>query len=442
VVALYAVCTAWGLALAMNDAWLRTILTSSRHVLTPQSLPWLMGYVLLPAILLMPPNILIGACFPIAQKAVHNDPNRVGQRVALLQLASIIGNVSGCLGTGLILLQYIGTPEALRLISLLGLCLILPAIRQKSESSPLLRRLLPVCIASALGLAVLFSPSSVFFWRHIHQASSNDFFAVTEDSSGVATVMASENFGRLHMNGEFQGSIPYYDIHTLLGALPALLHPNPKEVMVIGIGSTGTAHAAGINPLTERIIAIEIINAELPVLQAYAKTPNGKPIKDFFEDSRLTIIQGDGRQELRRCGSGFDIIQADAVFPWRSGAGLLYSREFFQQEKNCLKENGIAVQWAPTKRVEKTFASVFPYVLLLDSSILLGSSQPITLDIAKLRHRLATDLQIQRSMEKARFSLNLDQLSVQKSWTPDSPHLLTDLNSDLFPRDEYYLNND
>ena len=44
-------------------------------------------------------------------------------------------------------------------------------------------------------------------------------------------------------------------------------------------------------------------------------------------------------------------------------------------------------EWRPTARVEATFRQVFPYGLLIDGFLLIGSNEPIALDHAAISAR-------------------------------------------------------
>jgi spermidine synthase len=299
-------------------------------------------------------------------------------------------------------------------------------------------------LALALLASLIFFPDATLFWSQLHHVKAGELFIVAEDSSGVAALHEKGDSAEIYASGERQGTVPYLRIHTTLGALPALIHPDPKRVLVIGIGSGGTPHAIGINPRTEPIVAVEILGAELPVLEAYAAEENGRPLRALFDDERYEILVGDGRRELALHDTKFDIIEADAIYPWRSRSGLLYSKEFFEAARTKLADGGIMAQWSPTSRVEATFVSVFPYVLRFEASgtdILFGSNGPIHYDPQVLLERFEGDLCNVEYLDQGRINLDVDSIWLSGTWTPDTPRESDDINTDLFPKDEYYLNN-
>ena len=77
--------------------------------------------VLLLLIVVLPASFIMGFSFPVVQKAVQRDIDRLGQRVGLVQLANIVGNSAGSLVAGLLLLDLLGTAGTLMLLVAIGL---------------------------------------------------------------------------------------------------------------------------------------------------------------------------------------------------------------------------------------------------------------------------------------------------------------------------------
>ena len=72
-------------------------------------------------IVVLPASFIMGFSFPVVQKAVQRDIDRLGQRVGLVQLANIVGNSAGSLVAGLLLLDLFGTAGTLMLLVAIGL---------------------------------------------------------------------------------------------------------------------------------------------------------------------------------------------------------------------------------------------------------------------------------------------------------------------------------
>jgi predicted membrane-bound spermidine synthase len=398
-------------------------------------------YLALPLVMLVPPNLLLGFYVPLVQKAVQTDDQAIGQRVGLIGMANILGNTTGSLVTGLVLLDRWGTSNSLRLLVWLGLGLML-LIRPHWRQAKLIGAL-----AVALSATVIFFPSNSRLWAALHGITPDHYFIVTEDSTGVAAITETHQQGTLFASGQAQANFPYMHVHALLGSVPALLHPHPAQVMIIGLGSGGTPHTIGVNPLTQHVKVVELVGAELPVLRQYAQTPVGKPLRHLFQDSRYEFRVGDGRRELVHTDRRFDIIEADAIQPWRSRSGMLYSQEFFQEARSRLAPGGMFVQWHVGSASEQTFRNVFPYVTQLDLNedlkILLGSDRPIVFDREQLLKRFNNPA-VLGFLAKAGVNVVAIRTDVKHAGVHTYTHA-TDgqpppANTDLFPRSEYYLN--
>jgi hypothetical protein len=111
--------------------------------------------------------------------------------------------------------------------------------------------------------------------------------------------------------------------------------------------------------------------------------------------------------------------------------------------RDRLAPGGIMAQWRPTQRTEDTFASVFPYVVVV-GNYMLGSLDPIPYDAEQFLARLQ-DPAIVAYLAAVGVELADLQTKVEAPknvWTPETPRPDGPfrLNSDLAPHDEYYLN--
>jgi spermidine synthase len=239
------------------------------------------------------------------------------------------------------------------------------------------------------------------------------------------------------VNGIGQSWIPYGGIHTVLGALPVLIHPNPRRLLLVGLGSGDTVFATAARRETERIICVEIIGAQLTTLRAQAAAQPYPGLMRVLNDPRIEHITGDGRAFLQRAYTAFDVIEMDALRPTSAYAGNLYSREYFDLLRRRLAPGGLAVSWSPTPRTRDTFISVFPHALVLDD-IIVGSTDPIEFDAVAIEQRA-------HGLRGYYAEAGVDILAILRPYlserperiTPDTPRRRSDLNTDLFPRDEF-----
>ncbi|MEO1692068.1 MAG: fused MFS/spermidine synthase [Cyanobacteria bacterium J06631_6] len=439
VIALYSAISIWGIGLYWQA---HPSLRSGEGFIDPNNINGgiLFEYLVVPGIITILPSVLMGFYFPLVQKAVQQNNGEIGKRVGFIYLASIVGNTLGSLVTGLWLLNFLGTAGSIRLLLVIGISFLLIARSQIIKKIPV------IALIAVSVIATVVFPSNNRLWAALHAVEPNAYFNVVEDSTSIAAIAETNGQGKLLASGQMQANFPYLHIHGLLGSIPALLHPHPEQIMIIGLGSGGTPHTIGVNPQTKRIKIIELLGAELPVLQQYSRRPAGKALKYLFQDPRYEIIVGDGRRELTVSEEKFDIIEADAIQPWRSRAGMLYSQEFFREVQSCLKPGGFFVQWDVGAGAKKTMQSVFPYVTRVGMAgnlwILIGSDRPVEFDQELLLSRLE-DSQVVNFLEQAEIDPVAVRQDVRQAqvmqFTPQTvkpqPY-----NTDLFPRGEYYLN--
>ena len=184
----------------------------------------------------------------------------------------------------------------------------------------------------------------------------------------------------MYANGLGQSVLPYGGVHTVLGALPALIHPNPH----VGCGHRPRIGRHAYSPLGGR-----------------AETPTYRQHRDHR--ARLdTLRRLDQRRSILACGCcsatigcatgsrtagpllqkgrrRYDIIEADALRPTSAYAGNLYSVEYFELLRDHLNPQGLAVTWAPTAACATALLTAFPHVLLFDD-IAIGSMTPVPFD--------------------------------------------------------------
>ena len=393
-------------------------------------------YLVLPAVLIGPPTIAMGASFPVIQRLAVDDFAHLGRRVGAVMLANIAGSTLGAILTGWVALTYVGSAGSLRMLAAIGAGFVALALLSVGHR----RSLKWIAAAGAMpALAlVLFLPDGPRLWARLH-GTVPQRLVVAEDASGVSVLKAEGTQAVVFVNGIGQSWIPYGNIHTVLGALPAFVHPQPRDAAVIGLGSGDTVYAVAGRTALERITCIEIIRPQLATLAEWRRRTEYGGLAALLSDPRVQQLAGDGRAYLMNAGRTFDIIEADALRPSSAYSGNLYSTGYFELVRSRLSPGGLAVSWAPTPRVLDTFVHVFPHALGF-GDIVIGSTAPIEFDVDAIRARLASP-----AVQEYYFrgGVNINALLARYLETP--PRILTPslaaapagLNDDLFPRDEF-----
>jgi hypothetical protein len=243
------------------------------------------------------------------------------------------------------------------------------------------------------------------------------------------------------VNGYGWSWIPYGGVHTLLGALPAFVHPGPTDAVVIGLGSGDTVYAMAGRGELERIVSVEIIGPQLATLRELAERWRSPGVLALLADDRIEHVSGDGRQYIRQSKRTYDLIEADALEPTSAYSGNLYSEAYFRLLLEHLRPGGLAVTWAPTERVARTFLRVFPYVLQHEAmQIMMGSNAPIPFDREALLQRLGAP-SVTRHFAAAGVDVLELMAPLASGWREFDPSSdrsdLDDINTDLRPKDEF-----
>lgn len=330
---------------------------------------------LVSALVLLPPCLGFGAAFPLAVQAATHEPGGVARDVGRLYSANTVGNIVGAVGAGLLLVPAIGLQHTLHLA----------AVANVLAGAVLLGRLAPawVVVGGLTTVAAAFAlpswdnqrmVSGAAVYGHRYLQSGRD---LAQDKTllfyeeGVSTTVAVEKVGSttaLRVNGKTDAS-DGRDMVTqlLLGHLGALVHPDPKRALVIGLGSGVTAAAMARHPFD----VIDVAELEPAVVRASALFAHVN--RDVLADPRVHLHVDDGRRVLAAAGEGrWDIVVSEPSNPWIAGVGNLFTRELYTQAKAKLAPGGLFVQWlqgyalheADLKMVLATFHESFPHTTM------------------------------------------------------------------------------
>lgn len=425
----------------LSPLWLYFRSFESNRIITPYI--QFVVYILFPVAFIFPPAVCMGMSFSYLQKSVHEDLIHLGSRVGIIQAANIGGSITGVIVTSLVCFSRIGTPGTIRMLLVLG---GLPLFLWGVLAIPHGRR---IAVFSGLFLMLLtigaFIPDSAEFWSKLHGVSDGELVTLAEDGTGVTILRTDKTPQGIRTaviaGGRDASWIPFGGAHTLLGVLPVLVHPNPKEIAVIGLGSGDTLFHIGGSGQTEHITSIEIVSSELAALHKL-RSPTGYPaLMSVLSDPRISYINADARTWLMRTHKKYDVIEADALWPDAAYSGNLYSTEYFTLLKNSLNEGGIALTWSPTQRTLNTFIKVFPYVFTV-GAFAIGSSEPINFDTTavsqQFRQQFTQQYYTQSGLDVLNFVesyINVNSIDMYGSDFDRSA--IYDVNYDLYPKDEF-----
>ena len=160
-------------------------------------------------------------------------------------------------------------------------------------------------------------------------------------SNGKADASLSSRWIRAASEPVAPAPITHQDESTqLLTALVAGAYARGGRAAVIGHGSGISGHFLLAYPELDSLVTIEI---EPRVVDAsYVYFPANARV---FDDPRSRIAIGDAKSYFAHAGVRFDLILSEPSNPWVSGTASLFSREFYEQIRPHLSDEGVFGQW-------------------------------------------------------------------------------------------------
>ena len=351
----------------------------------------------------LPAACLWGASFPLALAAASRPGTDPADLTGAVYAANTAGAIVGALGFSMILIPWIGTQNAQG--TLVALC----AIAGLVAISHL--RLAATSLAIAILAVMLVWRVPAIPWevigygRELLIAYKEAKPIYIGEGRNASIAISADPYGTrfFHISGKVEASSLPQDmrLQRMLGHLPALFHPQPRSVLVVGCGAGVTAGTFVVHPEIERILICELE----PLVPPASARHFAKENHHVLSDRRTEIVYDDARHYVLTTPEHFDIITSDPIHPWVKGAATLYSKEYFEMVKAHLKPGGLVTQWVPLYQSDQetvrseiaTFLSVFPDATIWNNDIegegydivLVGQAGPARIDIDRLEQRLA-----------------------------------------------------
>jgi len=216
-----------------------------------------------------------------------------------------------------------------------------------------------------------FSPSE----GHMHGIRT--IFSSKKTKFQQMDIMDTASYGRcLVLDHKMQSSeADEFIYHEILVHPAMLMHPNPKNVFVVGGGEGATVREVLRHKSVERCLMVDI--DEEVVMLCKEHLPEWHA--GAFDDKRTALKFLDARRYLEETDDIYDVIIIDISEPVEEGpAYLLYTREFYEMvNKRLSAEGAIALQAGTTTpdrllnltAVHKTLMQVFPHVVSMQAAI-------------------------------------------------------------------------
>ncbi|MBD3867459.1 MAG: spermidine synthase [Acidobacteria bacterium] len=373
------------------------------------------GFCLL---VMFPATFAFGGIFPSVLQLHARDLENVAGSVGTVYASNTVGTILGAACAGFLLIPGLGVLDSVIFVAAVQILLGIGMVLLVSRAATGTRRVIAVVLLAAVAAVFVLRPgwdlrlmNSGVYVNLVTQADDADWdefeSTIYENNEVVyaregmtAAVMvgyepAFENY-YLSVNGKVEAST-HGDMETQLLAahLPLMLHPSPRDVMLIGLASGITGGAATAHPIESlRIVEVEAAMEE-------AARVFDRQNRNVLDDPRTTLSINDARNELVFSPNTYDVIISEPSNPWMTVASNLFTEEFFALSKVRLRPDGIFCQWVQNynlggeelRSIIGAFRSAYEHVLLFETfggvdNLLLGSDSPILLDLPRMESRM------------------------------------------------------
>lgn len=339
------------------------------------------------ALTIGPSTAMLGMILPTVWIAGSREGLSIGRLTAVNSLGAAFGAW---------LAEFIGLPvlglwgSLASLVVLTGLVGVLAVGR---------RGLRPLTGAALGALLLAFTPSLVSTLPRGSSARIESSWQGPHGLLEIVRVSSRERVLRLNLHYGLGATGDSAFLEYRQGHIPLLLHPNPKRVLFLGLGTGLTAAAALDHESVDAIQIVELIPEVVLAAREFSE-------ENFhlLGDPRVSVTIDDARHVLRRPGPLHDVIVSDLFIPWESRTGYLYTVDFYRQCRRRLARGGLFCQWLPLYQlgepdfdlIAESFSAVFPHTTLwwgrLSSDqpvlALVGSDAPLGFDPRALDSRL------------------------------------------------------
>jgi spermidine synthase len=304
----------------------------------------------------LPVTLALGAWLPILSERLSNQIHAG----AWLYGVNSIGAAIGALLAGFVLIPVLGTNGTVSLAAMmLLLCGLTWSNYPKARLVPVALGLFAIPVVKMPGVADLLPVSHANVHDVFIHEDAVSITHVIEDRDGQRLLLA--DLQRMDASTEPEA----VEIQKNQARLPLLLHPNPRNILFLGLG-TGISAAGSLPfPGLDRT-AVELSKGAILAAQSWFTPVNEGVTKNMH------IERDDARRFLMRDSGEFDVIIGDLFHPDLVGRSALLSVQQFQRVRDHLAAGGIFVQWIALNQFDKksldivlrSFKHVFPDAMI------------------------------------------------------------------------------
>ena len=377
------------------------------------------GWTIVTSIIVLPAAMMAGFQFPLLISLLGKGERAVGEHTGLAYAWNTVGAIGGSLAGGFGLLPLLSAPGAWRLaigiLLLLGFASLIYSWRRDARGAAQ-----GVSVASgAAALLMMLSIGPTAVWRHSPIGVGRVELADLQTRNRLRDWMGQtrhsivwQRDGRescvgvdydssysFIVNGKVDGNARFdAGTQVLSGLVGAIVHPNPRTVLVVGLGTGSTAGWLGAVPGIERVDVVELE----PSIRQVARMCSAVN-QNVLSNPKVHIMVGDGREVLLTSRKKYDLIVSEPSNLYRAGVAGLFTRDFYAVVASRLNKDGLFLQWLQAYETDyqtvrtayatlsAVFGSVDTWLTLRTDLLFVSSLKGISYDADVLRARVGQE---------------------------------------------------
>ncbi|MGQ9609365.1 MAG: fused MFS/spermidine synthase [bacterium] len=361
-------------------------------------------------LVMLVPTTLMGATFPIVTKIYARSYKELGKSIGNIYSINTIGSILGSFLAGFLIIPFLGIQKGIIIIAFINafsgiLVIIASIVHDLSQNKPLnFSFRIPVVTISILIIIVaiiainldqpLISITPIFKGS----GKDNKLLFYKEDIDACVTVVEdTEGVRRIFVDTNQAAEDSRWDLpsHSIIGHLPILLHPNPKNALVIGFGMGVTSWSISRHGV--KVDAVEISPGVVSANSFFTKINH-----NVLNDPLINLTIDDGRNYTLTTDKKYDMISTGIIHPLVSAnSASFYTKDFYELCKKRMTSDGIMCQWVPLHRLPedkykmiiRTFKASFPHTTLWykftpDFVILIGTPNELSINYQDFKKRM------------------------------------------------------
>ncbi len=381
-------------------------------------LHYIPGWLAVIGIMAFPASLVAGYQYPMLVALMGTGRKKVGAHLGFVGAYNTLGAMAGALLGGFFLIPSFGATGSMR-IACYVLLFMAAWAAYFAFRAPKLRVVIAAPLFSVLAFAALTAPGPTAVLRHTpigagrvdkfvlaNPAAARSWFqdarrVIEWQAEGRESSVAIDATDGIAMvvNGKIDGNARGDAATQVMGGLlGAILHPNPKQAMVIGFGTGSSAGWLGSVPSINHVDVAELEPSMFEIGRQCALVN-----ENVLDNPKVNRIVGDAREILPTVPRKYDVIFSEPSNPYRAGVASLFTQEYYQAARKKLEPGGMFLQWVQVYEIEPetlrtlyaTLASVFPSVetwyLGFSDLVLVATEAPLEHDVAMLREKLTQE---------------------------------------------------